>query len=1158
MSKIYGNTVGGGVVNVELITETVEQALAEAKENGDFNGADGTDGKDGQSVTVSSIIESTEDSGKNIITFSDGKTVTITNGSKGSQGTQGEQGAKGAKGDKGDKGDKGATGAAGNDGVSVTKTEINNKGELVITLSDNTVSNLGVVVGAKGDKGDKGDQGDKGEQGADGTNGMSAYQLWLAEGNEGSEADFLESLRGKDGADGTSVTITETAHSSDDGGTNSVYFSNGSVLNVKNGSKGSNGADGATGQRGTGLLPITTAPSSYTTTVHGIEPKYRIALSTVKTQSGATEVLLGDTLRYNYYHYPIAYVDASYVYCATRISIRGAQGKQGIQGDKGEAGADGANGLSAYDIWLQQNNTGSEEDFLTSLKGEQGEPGEKGEAGVNGTSVSIQEINQVTLDGGTSVVKFTDGNTLTIKNGSKGADGYTPIRGTDYWTENDKVDIIEEVKAEVPLVKTAERPIFVNSVDEMTDTSKVYVMPDGYLYAYMTKEVVVEAEDLFQNSGYQLNYRHSSSGVSAQTGAVCSGFISIADAQANDYKLRIKGLPIANLAYATGNGYNRIAYYKTNGQLDTGRVFHFAYPIGSVYLPVELDGDDVLVTLNQQVNGNPIDLSDISQMKVSLYIGESTITDADVADIRMSFGEGSVTKQVDVTDGFEDDTILSVSTGNTSSLSGFVTTPFIDFSKYPIDAEIRLSGIDWAAEANNTTGYSVVLYDENKTMVLPFYLYLGERGEETVNMKYIANSATDVIFKAYNTSAELGFKYVRFCGNGTAANAVVQIIYTEKGVTTQTDWMNTGNAFVPADYEDRILGLEQRNTQLIKEVTEHEARLDMLENNAEDAGIPDYWIDELETKADTIQQAMESAGRNKSAFLWYTDAHCTAGNSKVSPMLLNYLYKNTPMNKVNFGGDVIGDPATLTHNDVLSAYEWRAMIKGLPNHHSVIGNHDNLHKGRNDSNVSNIVYSFLIAPEESTDMVMGDDFYYYIDNPCEKTRYLYLDSGRFSLDDDETKFIIDSLTSVSEGWHIVVISHIWFQYNSASTPTVGNINTYMQKALDLFDAYNARQSGSVTMVSIAHSYDFSNCGGKVEFCIGGHIHVDHEVYSANGIPVILTASDTNQERSSDETEDSGTIGTITESAVFGIIADYNSNKITVVGVGRGTSREISY
>ena len=53
------------------------------------------------------------------------------------------------------------------------------KGELVITLSDNTVSNLGVVVGAKGDKGEtgatgqQGAQGEKGDTGAQGEQGIS-------------------------------------------------------------------------------------------------------------------------------------------------------------------------------------------------------------------------------------------------------------------------------------------------------------------------------------------------------------------------------------------------------------------------------------------------------------------------------------------------------------------------------------------------------------------------------------------------------------------------------------------------------------------------------------------------------------------------------------------------------------------------------------------------------------------------------------------------------------------------------------------------------------------------------------------------------------------------------------------------------------------------
>ena len=54
-------------------------------------------------------------------------------------------------------------------------------------------------------------------------------------------------------------------------------------------------------------------------------------------------------------------------------------------------------------------------------------------------------------------------------------------------TDTDKSEIKEAVKEEIPLIKTAEQPTFVNSVDECTDTEKIYVLPDGYMYAHGTK-----------------------------------------------------------------------------------------------------------------------------------------------------------------------------------------------------------------------------------------------------------------------------------------------------------------------------------------------------------------------------------------------------------------------------------------------------------------------------------------------------------------------------------------------------------------------------------------------------------------------------------------------------------------------------------------------
>ena len=98
------------------------------------------------------------------------------------------------------------------------------------------------------------------------------------------------------------------------------------------------GAQGVDGRRGGIILKTTTAPSAYTTTIDGFKPSFRIALATVKTQSGSDDVFIGDVIEYSYYHYPVGYVDDTYVYTTARQSIRGATGGKGAKGDKGNPG----------------------------------------------------------------------------------------------------------------------------------------------------------------------------------------------------------------------------------------------------------------------------------------------------------------------------------------------------------------------------------------------------------------------------------------------------------------------------------------------------------------------------------------------------------------------------------------------------------------------------------------------------------------------------------------------------------------------------------------------------------------------------------------------------------------------------------------------------
>lgn len=46
------------------------------------------------------------------------------------------------------------------------------------------------------------------------------------------------------------------------------------------------------------------------------------------------------------------------------------------KGDDGEQGTQGLPGKSAYQIWLDLGNTGTEADFIASLKGEKGDAGD--------------------------------------------------------------------------------------------------------------------------------------------------------------------------------------------------------------------------------------------------------------------------------------------------------------------------------------------------------------------------------------------------------------------------------------------------------------------------------------------------------------------------------------------------------------------------------------------------------------------------------------------------------------------------------------------------------------------------------------------------------------------------------------------------------------
>lgn len=313
----------------------------------------------------------------------------------------------------------------------------------------------------------------------------------------------------------------------------------------------------------------------------------------------------------------------------------------------------------------------------------------------------------------------------------------------------------------------------------------------------------------------------------------------------------------------------------------------------------------------------------------------------------------------------------------------------------------------------------------------------------------------------------------------------------------------------------------------------------------ESVTVPSYWQSHLAEKVALIRQAVLTAGFNKSAFFFYTDSHWsndTTYTAKMAPALLKYLYKNAPIRKTNYGGDIVSAEAADAET-MAYLWDWRSQLYGLDNHHSVPGNHDD---GNATNNLfsAHYVYGYLLAPEETADIVRGDaDMYYYIDNPAEKTRYLYLDTAYQGVTDAEQEFVKAALLSTPESWHIVAIAHAWYAniYNDDGTVTLDGFDTGAKLLLDMFDQCNARTG------------DFAECAGWVEFCIGGHYHLDHVEHTDGGIPVIVVEADCLHNRG-------GTIpsaGTTDEAAISAVIADYSTKTVQIIRIGRGDDYEVT-
>ena len=94
----------------------------------------------------------------------------------------------------------------------------------------------------------------------------------------------------------------------------------------------------------------------------------------------------------------------------------------------------GKDGESAFELAVEQGYTGTLDEWLASLKGEKGDAGEQGSKGDTGPQGEKGDKGDTGAQG---------------IQGEKGEDGKTPVKGTDYFTNEDKVEMEATVKGDI-------------------------------------------------------------------------------------------------------------------------------------------------------------------------------------------------------------------------------------------------------------------------------------------------------------------------------------------------------------------------------------------------------------------------------------------------------------------------------------------------------------------------------------------------------------------------------------------------------------------------------------------------------------------------------------------------------------------------------------
>ena len=544
-----------------------------------------------------------------------------------------------------------------------------------------------------------------------------------------------------------------------------------------------------------------------------------------------------------------------------------------------------------------------------------------------------------------------------------------------------------------------------------------------------------------------------------------------------------------------------------------------------------------------------------------------------------------------ITDGFLNNTRLSTSTGEPKAGAGAVTTPLIDVSSLPDNFQIKLSGIEWYSDGTSDRELKAYALFNGNTLVRANYFEKNDSSSE-LNYRITINSNTEVVFAPKDASASRGYTSVRFCGKGTAADAIVEVIYESAGEVTEK-WADTGLTYTPSDNESRVVALE--NT-----VQDHETRIAALESGSTgEIPPPSYWVEAVDGLADTMK-ARQANGAQAFQFVWFSDMHGAvgyansngAGTSKTTDIgkVAQYVCGRYNIPLVAISGDIMSQASHQTVSSVYAEYKACGEILsyiGTNGLIATIGNHD----GAWGAPVNGVYYLKDIGNRalynevyrrQATDFrrVFGNDgTYFYLDSFPQKVRFLMLNSqtdGDGSNDSsgyavynsmknsvygtEQLAWLAAALNSVPDGFTVVAMAHQPLNTSKDGALVAGIINAYKNRTTysgtaNAQDTYwgNGLSNGYTNITATA---DFTQAKGEFAAFFHGHIHkdtVDTTTYAFPCISITTAGADVR-----DENPPLRTPNTATETAMDIVTLDRSAHKIYLTRLGAGTDREITY